>query len=80
MVASPNIFMNESLNQSFFDEPCGTLYLPVQCTEVRFASFLSGGFTTMAVINQPERKLADASMCIVLKLIRLSVGILCPRD
>ena len=22
-----------------------------QCTEVRFASFLSGGFTTMAVIN-----------------------------
>ena len=32
--------------------------LSVQCTEVRFASFLSGGFTTMAVINQPERKLA----------------------
>ena len=28
------------------------------CTEVRFASFLSGGFTTMAVINPPERKLA----------------------
>ena len=27
-------------------------------TEVRFASFLSGGFTTMAVINQPEWKLA----------------------
>ena len=27
------------------------------CTEVRFASFLSGGFTTMAVINPPERKL-----------------------
>ena len=26
-------------------------------TEVRFASFLSGGFTTMAVINPPERKL-----------------------
>jgi len=23
----------------------------LQCTEVRFASFLSGGFTTMAVIN-----------------------------
>ena len=29
-----------------------------QCTEVRFASFLSGGFTTMAVINPPEKKLA----------------------
>ena len=33
----------------------------VQCalhTEERFADFLSGGFTTMAVINSPERKLA----------------------
>ena len=29
-----------------------------QCTEVRFASFLSGGFTTMTVINPLERKLA----------------------
>ena len=29
-----------------------------QCTEVRFASFNSGGFTIMAVINPPERKLA----------------------
>ena len=27
-------------------------------TEVRFASFLSGGFTNMAVINPPERKVA----------------------
>ena len=26
----------------------------VGCTEVRFASFLSGGFTTMAVMNPPE--------------------------
>ena len=30
----------------------------IHCTEVHFASFLSGGFTTMAVINPPERKLA----------------------
>ena len=28
------------------------------CTEVRFACFLSGGFTNTAVINPPERKLA----------------------
>ena len=28
------------------------------CTEVRFASFLSSGFTTMAVINPLEKKLA----------------------
>jgi hypothetical protein len=27
------------------------------CTEVRFASFLSGGFTTMVVINPPKKKL-----------------------
>jgi hypothetical protein len=31
---------------------------PLHCTEVRFASILSGGFTTMAVIGPPERKLA----------------------
>ena len=30
-------------------------------TEVRFASFLSGGFTTMAVINRPEMKLAKCT-------------------
>ena len=29
-----------------------------QCTEVRFASLLSGEFTTMTVINPPEKKLA----------------------
>ena len=29
-----------------------------QCTEVRFATNLSGGFTTIAVINPPERKVA----------------------
>ena len=34
------------------------LFIPKHCTEVRFASFLSGGFTTMAVKNPPERKLA----------------------
>ena len=33
--------------------------------EVRFARFLSGGFTTMAVLNPPERKLAkpDHAAC-----------------
>ena len=30
----------------------------MHCTEVRFASLFSGGFTTMAVIYPPERKLA----------------------
>ena len=30
-----------------------------QCTEVRFASFLSGGFIIAIVINPPERKLAN---------------------
>jgi hypothetical protein len=31
------------------------------CTEVRFASLLSGGFPRMAVINQPEIKLANCT-------------------
>ena len=30
-----------------------------QCTEVHFVSFLSGRFTSMAVINPPENKLAN---------------------
>ena len=32
-----------------------------QCTEVRFASFLSGGFITAIVVNPPERKLAKST-------------------
>ena len=32
-----------------------------QCTEVRFASLLSGGFTTLSVINPPEKKLANGT-------------------
>ena len=40
----------------------------VQCTEVRFASFLSGGFTTVAVINPPEKKLANRTSVQWLKL------------
>ena len=35
------------------------VHLNTQCTEVRFASWLPGGFTTMAVINPPERKLTN---------------------
>ena len=30
----------------------------LECTEVRFASLLSGENTTIAVINPPEKKLA----------------------
>jgi hypothetical protein len=33
-------------------------FLPHQCTEVRFACFLSSGFITATVVNPPERKLA----------------------
>ena len=29
-----------------------------QCMDVRFASFLSGGFITAIVVNPPEKKLA----------------------
>ena len=34
------------------------LNLTKHCTEVRFSSFLSSGFTTMKVINSPESNLA----------------------
>ena len=37
-----------------------------ECTEVRFADFLPGGFTTMAVINPLERKLAKLT-CVLVK-------------
>ena len=33
----------------------------VHCTEVRFASLLSGGFPTKAVINPPENKMANCT-------------------
>ena len=35
-----------------------------KCTEVHFASFLSGGFITATEVNPPERKLAK---CISVK-------------
>ena len=38
--------------------PAAKTTLGNQCTDVRFASFLSGEFNTMAVINTPVRKLA----------------------
>ena len=34
---------------------------PVKCTEVRFASFFSGGLITAIVVNPPERKLAKCT-------------------
>ena len=33
-------------------------FISPHCTEVRFVSFLSGGFITLIVVNPPERKLA----------------------
>ena len=40
------------------------IFQPViqHCTEVRFASFLSGRFTIMAVINPPEKNLAKRTL------------------
>ena len=35
----------------------GARLITVHCTEVRFAGFLSGGLTIMAVMNPPEKKL-----------------------
>ena len=46
-VAKPFTLQSELLGQTGY------------CTEVRFASFLSCIFITMAVINPPEKKLAN---------------------
>jgi hypothetical protein len=35
----------------------------MDCTEVRFVSFLSGGFITVAVMNPPEKKLEKTHLC-----------------
>ena len=47
-----------------------------QCTEVRFASLLSGVFTTMAVINQLEKKLANRTsvQCFLSKIILAAIS------
>ena len=41
-----------------------------QRTEVRFASFFSGGFTTMALINPPERKLVKRTSVPIFAVIQ----------
>ena len=43
-------------------------------TEVRFASLLSGGFTTMVVINPPERKLAKRTSVHCFEFAQLYFG------
>ena len=46
------------------------------CTKVRFASFLSGGFTTMAAMNPPERKLSKRTfVCIGCMILQRCDGI-----
>ena len=49
---------NNKTSVEFLEGPEPKTRVVEQCTKVRFARFLSGGFTTMAVINPPKRKLA----------------------
>ena len=42
----------------------GKVSSSTHCKEVRFASFLSGGFSSVAVMHQPEKKL-EKPLCIV---------------
>ena len=53
-------FQNEFMKSSFLPkyERKIVRISALQCTEVGFARFLSGGFITAIVVNQPERKLA----------------------
>ena len=50
------ICFRAKINQMF-------LVQSAQCTEVRFTSFLFGSFTTMTVMNPPEKKLKKAPLC-----------------
>ena len=47
--------------------------LTLNCTEVCFANFISDGITTKAVINQPERKLANRTF------VQCTVGRICKQ-
>ena len=48
-------------NWEDLDSILGTVYILGQCTEVRFASFLSGLFITVITAFPPERKLAKCT-------------------
>ena len=50
----PNLPMQPILSHAV--SITGSICRSTQCTEVRFASFLSGGFITAIVVNPPERK------------------------
>ena len=60
----PKVFVNKS---------CGELSLLVQCTGMRFASFLSSGFITVIVVNPTERKLAIHTSVQWFKLVAINV-------
>ena len=52
---------------------CNEVDILGHCTEVRFSSLLSGGFTTMAVINPTEKKLENLTsvQCVLFTLFDL---------
>ena len=43
-------------------------FATIVCTEVRFASFLSGAFNSMVAMNPPEKKLEKTHLCVVVRL------------
>ena len=61
-LSHPNIVNSTGVNKDEIDlriiKSPDICFFPLHCTEVHFASFLSGGFITAIVVNPPERKLA----------------------
>ena len=47
--------------------------IALHCTEVRFARFLSGGFTTMALMNPPENKLEKTHLCAMIDFVSILI-------
>ena len=56
--------ISESYNFGLEESSTGILgidQLLIHCTQVRFASFLSGGLITASALNTPERKLVKCT-------------------
>ena len=53
------------------------LHLSRHRTEVHFASFLFGEFTTMAVVDQPENKLDKQNFFVARVVFKMTTGAKC---
>ena len=71
LVSSPKQHLSKDMQHSVLQ--CRSVDGTINhCTEVHFASLLSSGFTTMAVLNSPERNRQITPLCIVFQVYSYS--------